>query len=287
MLRRSLGLALLILPVLVSCAGRESAVLRLATTTSTDDSGLLAAILPDFERRHNARVDVIAVGSGQAMALGQNGDADVLLVHSPGAEEAFVADGYGLARYPVMYNDFVVVGPPDDPVHILGFSTAAEALAKIAGDGAPFVSRGDDSGTHAKEKVLWEEAGIFPDPNAGWYFSIGQGMGETLQFANERLAYTLSDRGTYLSQRVKLPNLDILVGGSSIAENPDPDLRNRYSVIPVNPALHEGIRADLAQQFVDWLTSLEMQEEIAAFGTERYSQSLFYPDSQVWHSAHP
>jgi tungstate transport system substrate-binding protein len=276
------------LAVLLSgCAQAEPRVLRLATTTSTQDSGLLDAILPDFEATHNARVDVVAVGSGQAIELGQNGDADVLLVHSRSKEDAFVADGYGLARSDVMYNDFVLVGPPDDPAGIAGSSTAAEALARIAQAQSPFASRGDDSGTHTKEKALWQAAGIDPDPNAGWYSSLGQGMGETLQFANEQGAYTLSDRATYLAQRDNLPNLVILVGGNSIAENPDPALLNPYGVIPVNPERHEGIQADLAQEFVDWLTSVETQETIAAFGVDRFGQSLFYPDSEPYRAAHP
>jgi len=286
--RRALLLAGLMLAVLLSgCAQAEPRVLRLATTTSTQDSGLLEAILPDFESTHNARVDVVAVGSGQAIELGQNGDADVLLVHSRSKEDAFVADGYGLARYDVMYNDFVLVGPPDDPAGIAGSSTAAEALARIAQAQSPFASRGDDSGTHTKEKALWQAAGIDPDPNAGWYSSLGQGMGETLQFANEQAAYTLSDRATYLAQRDNLPNLVILVGGNSIAENPDPALLNPYGVIPVNPEGHEGIQADLAQEFVDWLTSVETQETIAAFGVDRFGQPLFYPDSEPYHAAHP
>jgi tungstate transport system substrate-binding protein len=276
------------LAVLLSgCAQAEPRVLRLATTTSTQDSGLLEAILPDFESTHNARVDVVAVGSGQAIELGQNGDADVLLVHSRSKEDAFVADGYGLARSDVMYNDFVMVGPANDPAGIAGSSTAAEALARIAQAQSPFASRGDDSGTHTKEKALWQAAGIDPDPNAGWYSSLGQGMGETLQFANEQAAYTLSDRATYLAQRDNLPNLVILVGGNSIAENPDPALLNPYGVIPVNPERHEGIQADLAQEFVDWLTSVETQETIAAFGVDRFGQPLFYPDSEPYHAAHP
>ena len=286
--RRALLFAGLMLAVLLSgCTQAEPRVLRLATTTSTQDSGLLEAILPDFEATHNARVDVVAVGSGQAIELGQNGDADVLLVHSRSKEDAFVADGYGLARYDVMYNDFVLVGPPDDPAGIAGSSTAAEALARIAQAQAPFASRGDESGTHTKEKALWQAAGIDPDLNAGWYSSLGQGMGETLQFANEQAAYTLSDRATYLAQRDNLPNLVILVGGNSIAENPDPALLNPYGVIPVNPERHEGIQADLAQEFVDWLTSVQTQETIAAFGVDRFGQSLFYPDSEPYRAAHP
>jgi tungstate transport system substrate-binding protein len=286
--RRTLVILLLLAAALLAgCAPAEPRLLRLATTTSTQDSGLLDAILPDFEATHNAQVDVVAVGSGQAMEIGQNGDADVLLVHSRAREDAFVADGYGLARYDVMYNDFVLVGPPDDPAGIAGVSTAAEALARIATAQAPFASRGDDSGTHTKEMALWQAAGITPDPAGGWYFSLGQGMGETLQFANEREAYTLADRGTYLALRENLPNLVILMGGASISENPDPAMLNPYGVIPVNPEGHEGIQAELAQEFVEWLTSVETQEKIAAYGADRFGQPLFYADSEAYRAAHP
>jgi tungstate transport system substrate-binding protein len=286
--RRTLVILILLgAALLASCAPAEPRLLRLATTTSTQDSGLLEAILPDFEATHNAQVDVVAVGSGQAIELGQNGDADVLLVHSRAREDAFVADGYGLARYDVMYNDFVLVGPPNDPAGIAGVSTAAEALARVAAAQAPFASRGDDSGTHTKEKALWQAAGITPDPAGGWYLSLGQGMGETLQFANERGAYTLADRGTYLSQRENLPNLVILLGGASISENPDPALLNPYGVIPVNPEGHEGIQSELAQEFVEWLTSVETQETIAAYGADRFGQPLFYADSEAYRAAHP
>jgi tungstate transport system substrate-binding protein len=286
--RRTLVILLLLgAALLASCGPAEPRLLRLATTTSTQDSGLLDAILPDFEATHNAQVDVVAVGSGQAMEIGQNGDADVLLVHSRAREDAFVADGYGLARYDVMYNDFVLVGPPDDPAAITGVSTAAEALARRAAAQAPFASRGDDSGTHTKEKALWQAAGITPDPAGGWYFSLGQGMGETLQFTDERGAYTLADRGTYLAQRENLPNLVILFGGASISENPDPALLNPYGVIPVNPEGHEGIQSELAQEFVEWLTSVETQETIATYGADRFGQPLFYPDSEPYRAAHP
>jgi tungstate transport system substrate-binding protein len=262
-------------------------VLRLATTTSTADSGLLDAILPDFEEQFNARVDVVAVGTGQAIELGQNGDADVILVHARAREDAFVADGYGLARYDVMYNDFILVGPPEDPAGVRAATTAAEAFAAIADAQAPFASRGDDSGTHTKELAVWQAAGIEPDPAGGWYQSLGQGMGETLTFANESGSYTLADRGTYLFQRDNLPHLVILFGGNSIAENPDRVLYNPYGVLPVNPDLHEGIQADLAQDFADWLTSVETQEMIGDYGVEQFGQPLFYPDSEAYREANP
>ena len=273
--------------LLAACQPAEPSVLRLATTTSTADSGLLDAILPAFEEGYNAEVDVVAVGTGQAIEIGQNGDADVILVHARSREDAFVADGYGLARHDVMYNDFILVGPPDDPAGIGATGSAAEAFAAIAQAQASFASRGDDSGTHTKELSIWQAAGIEPDPEQAWYLSLGQGMGETLQFASESGAYTLADRGTYLSQRDNLPGLAILFGGDSIAENPDRALYNPYGVIPVNPDLHDGIQSELAQQFVEWLTSLETQEAIGEYGVDRFGQPLFYPDSEPYHQAHP
>ena len=256
-------------------------MLRLATTTSTDDSGLLAAILPDFEEKNNAQVNVIAVGTGQAIALGEAGDVDVILVHARGQEEAFVEAGHGTQRYDVMYNDFVLVGPTADPIGIHGMALAQDALAAIATAEAPFASRGDDSGTHTKELSLWEAAGLTPDPDSDWYNSLGQGMGDTLVFANEAGAYTLTDRATFLANQANLPNLNIIVGGRSIAENQDPALLNPYGVIPINPD-KGNINQELAQKFVDWLTSLETQEMISTFGLDEFGQPLFYPDAESW-----
>ncbi|MCP5096605.1 MAG: extracellular solute-binding protein [Chloroflexi bacterium] len=256
-------------------------VLRLATTTSTDNSGLLAVILPTFEEAENVRVDVVAVGTGQAIALGEAGDADVILVHARSREDAFVENGHGVARHDVMYNDFILVGPKDDPAGIQGMAMAADALAQIAATASPFASRGDDSGTHGKELSLWEVAGITPDSNAAWYSSLGQGMGSTLTFANESNAYTMTDRGTFLAQRDNLPNLDVMVGGNSIDENVDGSLLNPYGVIPVNPD-KGGVEEDAAQAFVEWLTSVETQETISKFGSDTFGQPLFYPDSQPW-----
>jgi tungstate transport system substrate-binding protein len=265
--------------LLSGCSSGEPAVLRLATTTSTYDSGLLDAILPGFEKKFDARVDVIAVGTGQAIKLGENGDADVILVHDRTREDAFVEAGHGTDRYSVMYNDFVIVGPPDDPAGLKEVNTAVEALGKIMEKQAKFVSRGDQSGTHSREMALWKAAGKEPDSSMIWYFSIGQGMGETLQFANEQRAYTLTDRGTYLSQSENLPELLILVGGESIDENPDPGLYNDYGVIPINPEQHEGIQETLAKQFVEWLLSEEVQKQIGAFGLDTFGQPLFYPNA--------
>ena len=255
----------------------ERQVLRLATTTSTADSGLLDAILPDFEARNNVKVEVVAVGTGQALKLGENGDVDVVLVHARKSEDAFVANGFGVNRRDVMYNDFIVVGPADDPVGIKGQPKAADAFKAIADRQATFDARGDNSGTSTKELSIWASIDISPTGQIGWYKSLGQGMGETLIAANEQRAYTLSDRGTYLSMRDKLPNLAILVGGATIDENKDKALLNPYGVIPVNPAKHPGINADLAEKFAEWITSSEMQAKIGAFGKDKFGQSLFYP----------
>lgn len=266
--------------LLVACGASEPQVLRLATTTSTADSGLLDAILPAFEEAYNARVDVVAVGTGQAIELGEAGDADVILVHARAREDAFVADEHGLYRADVMYNDFIIVGPANDPAGIQGMETAAEALNAIAAAEALFASRGDDSGTHTKELSLWEKAGFTPDSAVhAWYNSLGQGMGETLLFANEQGAYTLTDRGTFLSTQANLPNLQVMVGGDSIADNKDSALLNPYGVIPVNPD-KEGINNELAEQFVEWITSAEVQTQIGEYGVEQYGQPLFYPDAE-------
>lgn len=254
----------------------EPAILRLATTTSTDNSGLLDEILPDFEASHDVRVDVIAVGTGQALALGEAGDVDVLLVHARAREEAFVAEGHGTARYDVMFNDFVVVGPPDDPANVQGILLGAEALAQIAGREGLFASRGDDSGTHTREMALWEAAGLAAELSGEWYQSLGQGMGDTLIFANETGSYTLTDRGTFLSMQENLPDLTILVGGSTIEENVDSALYNPYGVMPVNPD-KGNIEGDLAADFAAWLTSPDVQGRIGRFGLEKYGQALFYP----------
>lgn len=256
------------------------AVLRLATTTSTADSGLLDAILPDFEQKHNARVDVVAVGTGQALEIGTKGDADVVLVHARAREDKFVADGDGVNRLDVMYNDYIIVGPTTDPAGISGSPLAKEAFAKIAEAQAPFASRGDDSGTHTKEKSIWASAALTPTADSGWYFSVGQGMGETLLFANEKLAYTLVDRGTWLAMQEKLPALTIVIGGATIDQNGDKALRNPYGVIPVNPEKHPGVNFALATQFAEWLTSAETQQMIGDYGKDRFGQPLFYPNSQ-------
>src|SRR6266511_233478 len=258
-------------------ASSERQVLRLATTTSTADSGLLDVILPDFEQRYNAKVDIVAVGTGQALKLGENGDADVVLVHARKQEDAFVAAGFGANRRDVMYNDFIVGGPSDDPAGIKDMQKATDAFKAIAAKQATFDARGDGSGTSTKELSIWASTGTTPTAELSWYKSLGQGMGETLTTANEQRAYALSDRGTYLSMRDKLPNLTILVGGASIDENKDKALLNPYGVIPVNPAKHPGIKADLAEQFAAWVTSPEVQAKIGAYGKDKFGQPLFYP----------
>jgi tungstate transport system substrate-binding protein len=279
---RKLFVVLLIILTLMdfsACGPEEPQVLRLATTTSTADSGLLDAILPDFEEKNNARVDVVAVGTGQAIELGEAGDADVILVHARAREDAFVEEGHGPYRRDVMYNDFILVGPSTDPAGVQGTPLAAEALTGIAAAEALFASRGDDSGTHTKEISLWESAGITPDPAGGWYNSLGQGMGETLTYANEAGAYTLTDRGTFLPMREILPNLVVIVGGDSIDTNQDPSLLNPYGVIPVDPAKNEVINGPLAEEFATWITSPEVQEMIGEFGVDTFGQPLFYPNA--------
>jgi tungstate transport system substrate-binding protein len=258
-------------------ADNQGGQLRLATTTSTADSGLLEAILPDFERRYNADVEVIAVGTGQALKLGENGDADVVLVHARQREDEFVAKGFGVNRRDVMYNDFIIVGPPSDPAEVRTAASAAEACSRIAAAGAIFASRGDDSGTHIKEQAIWASAAITPTASLHWYKSLGQGMGETLMAADELGAYTLTDRGTYLAMHDQLPNLQIAFGGDTIEENRDEALRNPYGVIIVNLARHGGKQNPLAAAFADWITSPDVQASIGAFGVDRFGQSLFYP----------
>jgi len=255
----------------------EEGKLILATTTSTEDSGLLDFILPDFESQAGVDVDVIAVGTGQALTLGEDGNADVLLVHARAREDEFMAAGHGIRREDVMYNDFVILGPEADPASIKGMTNAAEALSKIAAAEAPFVSRGDESGTHTKELSVWKAAGI--EPAGDWYISSGQGMGEVLIMSDEQQAYTLSDRATFLALSKEGLELAILVEG-------DPVLFNPYGVIAVNPDKNPAIQNELANQFIDWIISLPTQEMIESYGMEDFDQSLFIPDSALWREAH-
>lgn len=272
-----------LLLITTGCGEPEPETLRLATTTSTYDSGLLDAILADFESANNAEVSVVAVGTGQALALGESGDVDVILVHAPSRETEFVSAGHGTGRFDVMYNDFIVVGPVSDPAGIAGMPSVNEALQAIAATGSTFASRGDDSGTHTKEVSLWTSAEISDYANAEWYKSLGQGMGETLNFANESDAYTITDRGTFLALQDNLPNMLIMVGGLDISENADSSLYNPYGVIPINP--NKGnINEALAMAFVEWLTAVDTQTVISEFGLETYDQPLFYPNSEQWHN---
>ncbi|MCJ7622429.1 MAG: substrate-binding domain-containing protein [Anaerolineaceae bacterium] len=247
----------------------EVTELILATTTSTRDSGLLDMLLPIFEERSGYVVKMVAVGTGQALAMGEEGNADVLLVHAPSAEEEFMKNGFGSERYLVMHNDFVIVGPSDDPVGISGTPLAVDALAKIAAAEATFVTRGDDSGTNKMEISLWGQAGIVPEGD--WYLETGQGMGDTLRITSEEFGYTLTDRATYLAQRENL-ELDIMVEGDAV-------LLNIYHVMVVNPELWPGVNTAGAVAFAEFLVAEDIQDIIATFGIEQYGQPLFFPDA--------
>ena len=258
---------LLALAALAGPAGAQSKVVVLSTTTSTQDSGLLDMLVPLFEKQTGYSVKTIAVGTGQALALAARGEADVTLAHAPSLEKKYVQDGKMLNRRLVMYNDFVIVGPPADPAGIEGSRRAVEALRRIAAARAPFVSRGDHSGTHALERGLWTQAGLAPA--GAWYAESGQGMGATLGIAHERRAYTITDRATLLAfgRRVTLP---ILVEG-------DRPLLNVYSVMEVNPANGTRVNAAGGQAFADFMVSREAQAVIRTFGVDRYGQALFVP----------
>jgi tungstate transport system substrate-binding protein len=240
------------------------------STTSTEQSGLFGHILPLFEGKTGIDVRVVAVGTGQAIKNARNGDGDVLFVHSKPDEEKFVADGFGVKRFDVMYNDFVVVGPTSDPAGVAGTSDVAAALKKIAEAEAPFVSRGDDSGTHKAELKLWQAAGVDPKAASGtWYRETGSGMGPTLNTAAGMGAYALTDRGTWLSFQ-NPGELEIAVEG-------DAKLFNQYGVILVSPEKHPNVKADLGQQFVDWIVSPEGQQAIASYKIN--GQQLFFPNA--------
>ncbi len=239
----------------------------LSTTTSTQDSGLLDVLVPLFEKQTGYTVKTVSVGTGQALALAAKGDADVALVHAPSLEKQFVADGKLINRRLVMYNDFVIIGPKEDPAKIRFAKSAVNALSAIAQAKANFVSRGDNSGTHVLEKALWKEIGV--EPKGSWYVETGQGMGATLGVANEKNAYTLTDRGTYLAfgKRVSLP---ILIEG-------DKALLNIYSVMEVNPANGPRINSAGGKAFADFMVAPQTQNVIRSFGIEKFGQSLFVP----------
>jgi len=255
-------------PTFVPTFTHKSDRLILATTTSTQDSGLLDYILPDFKKQFNVEVDVIAVGTGQSIELGKRGDADVVLVHARAQEDAMIASGDGKARYDVMYNDFIIIGPANDPAGIKGAKGGPAAFKLIAEKGAKFVSRGDNSGTYTKEMAIWKAAGV--TPKGDWYVSAGQGMGATLNMSNEMGAYTLSDRATYAARKEKGLDLDILVEGGK-------ELLNPYGVIPVNPDKHPNINAEMGQKFADWITSVETQNLIASYKIA--GKQVFFPNS--------
>jgi tungstate transport system substrate-binding protein len=242
----------------------------LSTTTSTQDSGLLDVLIPIFEKNTGFFVKTIAVGSGQAMAMGQKGEADVLLVHSPAAEKKFVEEGYGINRRLIMHNDFIIVGSPADPAKIKGTKSASETFKKIASAQGLFLSRSDKSGTHVKEMDIWKAAGIKPEGEK-WYQQTGLGMGQTLNVTAEKKGYTLADRGTYLALKKNL-GLDILVEGDAI-------LLNIYHVIEVNPAKWPKVNAAGGKAFADFMVSKETQAIIKTFGVEKFGSPLFFPDA--------
>ncbi len=242
--------------------------LRLSTTTSTENSGLLSVLLPPFEKANNVKIDVISVGTGKALKLGENGDVDVVLVHARPAEDKFVSDGYGVDRRDVMYNDFVMVGPKNDPAEVKKAANAVEAFKRLAEGKAGFISRGDDSGTNQLEKALWKEAGIVP--KGAWYIEAGQGMGAVLQMAFDKNAYTLADRGTYSAYESKI-DLPILFQGDKALFNP-------YGIMAVNPKKHPKVQYELAKKFIDYVAGPEGQKIIAAFTVN--GKTLFFPDAK-------
>lgn len=251
-------------------AAPENPQIKLATTTSTQDSGLLDVLLPEFTKDTGYEVDVIAVGTGAAINMGENGDVDVILVHSRAAEDKFVADGFGVDRKDVMYNDFLFIGPKDDPAGIKGGNDAVEALKTIAEAKATFVSRGDNSGTNKKEIKLWKAAEI--EPAGDWYKSVGKGMGDTYRMANEMNGYTLIDRATFLFNQDKY-ELEAMVEGDELLFNP-------YGVIPVNPEKYPNVNNDGANSFSEWLTGEKAQQMIGEYGKDKFDQALFVPDAK-------
>lgn len=246
----------------------EEKEIILSTTTSTYDSGLLDELIPAFEKKYNISVTPIAVGTGEALKMGERGEVDVVLVHARSAEDKFVEEGFGVNRKDVMHNDFIIIGPEEDPANIKDLKKVVNVFKTISGNEILFASRGDDSGTHKKEKKIWEEAGV--EPKGDWYIEVGQGMANTIMVANEKNAYTLTDRGTYLSQQDNI-QLVILFEG-------DPILLNPYGIIAVNPDKHPKANYEGAMKFIEFITSKEGQEIIKNFGIEKYGQPLFFPD---------
>jgi tungstate transport system substrate-binding protein len=270
-MRRLLGLFLLVIPAGAAAAQNQSRDVILATTTSTRDAGLLDTLLPVFERHTGYHVKVIAVGSGQALEMGRRGDADVVLAHAPEAERVLADSGYFVTRRLVMHNDFLIVGPGADPAGLRGMTDAVVAMRRLAARAAPFVSRGDRSGTHLLERKLWRVANVEPPGPGSWYIEAGHGMGETLLMADEKRAYTISDRATYLAWREKL-QLVPLVEGDSL-------LYNVYHVLELNPRNAPRINVAGGKAFAEFLVGPETQALIGAFGRARFGQSLFTPDA--------
>ncbi len=267
-MRRTLWVAIALTGLVAAAPPATAQIrLRMSTTTSTDNSGLLKVLLPPFERASGVAVDVIAVGTGKALKLGENGDVDVVFVHARAAEDKFVADGFGVDRKDVMHNDFVVVGPKSDPEGLKSAKNANEAFQRLAEGKAPFISRGDDSGTHKKELSIWKAVGI--EPKGAWYVAAGQGMGEVLNMANEKLGYALADRGTYIAYAGKIDLVVVFDG--------DPILFNPYGIIAVNPARHPHTQYDLAKKFIDFVVGPEGQKIIADY--QLNGQQLFFPDA--------
>lgn len=260
-------IALVLAIFLAGPAQAQERFITLSSTTSTQDSGLFGYILPIFKTATGISVHVVAVGTGQALALGERGDADALLVHDRAGEDKFVAEGYGIDRRDVMYNDFVIVGPGADPAAIRGLKDAKKALAQIAAAKAPFASRGDDSGTNRMELRLWKSAGVAPDPKAGWYRDVGQGMGPTLNIAAGMGAYTLTDRATWANFKNR-QDLEILVEGDALLLNP-------YGSILVNPAKWPLVKVAVARTWHEWLTSKSGLEAIVAYKIN--GEELFFP----------
>jgi tungstate transport system substrate-binding protein len=240
--------------------------LRLATTTSTENSGLLAVLHPPFEQQNKVKVHVIAAGTGNALKLGENGDVDVVLVHAPAAEIEFVEKGFGVARLPVMHNDFILIGPASDPADVRSAPSLNAAMLRIAGTKTGFVSRGDDSGTHKRELSLWDNAAIVPAGD--WYMAVGQGMGAVLQIADDKQVYTLTDRGTYLAYKDKIDSVIMYQGAS--------ELFNPYHVIMVNPGKHPQVKSDLANRYIEYVRGEQGQEIIRNYKIS--GKQLFFPD---------
>jgi len=263
-MKKILSISLLyLLSINVYSAG----ILRMSTTTSTENSGLLRVLNPWFEKKHDIQLDVIAVGTGKALHLGESGDVDVVFVHAPNAELEFVRKGHGIDRKAVMHNDFVLIGPKTDPAQIAPTESITTALQKIAESKAFFISRGDDSGTHKKEMALWQAAKV--NPTGVNYLAVGQGMGAVIKIADEKKAYTLTDRGTYIAFKDKI-DLVLINAGHQTLFNP-------YHILAVNPAKHKYVRYELAKKYIEYVTSVEAQALIGAY--KKQGEQLFYPDA--------